>query len=446
MRYLALRTALRRPARALAMSAGVLALALLPALLPAGAGAGVARADEAPTTTKRWKYALVYYMNYDNNLEPCGRPILDMLGRGVVSDDVVVTCQADFTDREGLRRYVLTKGKEEVERLAGEDSAATSTLRDYLAWVRDRFPAERYAVIFLDHGGRLGEMSSDEKPEQPDGPKWLEVVETAKACAEWRRTLQGSVELLFLQQCGKGTLENYHAFRETAKVVMGSQTIVGAPNTYYEAVLKAVCAEPTLDGEALATKIREGDAPNMFTTYTTVREAALAELPARLEPVLAPLLAREQLALPARLRPCFDMAPDEVFYDAKALLEGLYAANELDAAPLADLFAWLERELLAGHRVSPRRVDVGGTWCGLSIFVPLSAQARARYPHYPIFQETKLDELMARFGQTLVEAVRARRRAQPGAQPGEQPGAQPGGGRRRPRGEGRRPREGTDPI
>ena len=52
------------------------------------------------------------------------------------------------------------------------------------------------------------------------------------------RSQGAEVELLFLQQCGKGTLENYYSFKDAAKVVMGSQTNVGAPNSYYAASVR----------------------------------------------------------------------------------------------------------------------------------------------------------------------------------------------------------------
>lgn len=386
------------------------------------AGAALAQSDEGagPKPPKSWDWVLVYYMNYDNNLEPCGRPILDMLQQGLASDRVAITCQADFRGDDGLRRYVLTRAEGETcERLPDEEgSAEEETLAAYLEWVKQRFPGKKYALVFLDHGGALGEMSQDEHPGREGGQNWLEVTETAKVVAEWRKQLGGSLELMFLQQCGKGGLENYHAFRGAAKVLMGSQTPVGAPNTYYAKTVEWVGEHPEADGVALARTIRETESPRMFTTYSAFHGEALEELPARLGPVLEPLLARgKELALPRGIKSCFQSPPDELFFDGIQLLRALYQANQLELAPVEAFDAWARETLLAGHSVSPLRERVAKDWCGYSLYFPVTGRAIERYAHYPLFQETKLPQLFS-------ELQAARRRTLPAGAPRGKPDRQ----------------------
>lgn len=237
--------------------------------------------------------------------------------------------------------------------------------------------------------------------------------ETSRVVAAWREAVKkdgGEVELCFLQQCGKGTLENYYAFRDAARVIMGSQTTVGAPNYHYERAIKWACANPEGTGEELAAKIREFEPPNMFTTYSAFRSTALEELPKRLAPVLEPLVAKETLTIPRGLRACFDQPPDELFVDGLALLGGLYEANEVDRAPLDVFAAWVRDELMCGHRVSPARENVAASWCGFSIYVPRSQRALKRYEHYPIDHDTALDELVQKVLASAPAAPRGRRR------------------------------------
>lgn len=377
----------RRPGRR-----WLVGLALVAALTGTASAQGA-----APKPERDWTF--VYYMSYDNNLEGCGRPILDMLGKGVSSPRLAVTCLADFTD-EGLHRYTFTSEHgERVEDLPGEGSAEEETLRDYLEWARVTYPAKRMALVFLDHGGRLGQMSNDDNPGREGGQNWLEVHETSRVVATWREAVQkdgGEVELMFLQQCGKGTLENYYGFRDAARVIMGSQTVVGAPNYYYTKTLQWAAGHPQGTGEELAAQIRLHEPPNMFTTYSAFLGEELEELPARLAPVLEPLLKKEALAAPRGLRGCFDSPPDELMIDGLALLEGLYTTNELDRAPLEAFSRWARDELMCGHRVSPARERVASTWCGFSIYVPRSRRALKRYEHYPIYAETELDALLER--------------------------------------------------
>ena len=204
---------------------------------------------------KEWEWVFFYYMAYDNNLEGCGRPILDMLKDGITTDNVAVVTFADFTDRDGMKRYEATKGEEKLTALKTEDSGDEATLKSQLEWTRDNYKAKRYAVVFLDHGGKLSEMSNDGGP-GPSKREWLHAVKVADVLSAWRKTLPGKLELVFLQQCGKGALENYHAFKATAPYVMASQTVVGAPNYYYTDMVKDICAKPDVDGKTLAELIR----------------------------------------------------------------------------------------------------------------------------------------------------------------------------------------------
>jgi hypothetical protein len=186
---------------------------------------------------------------------------------------------------------------------------------------------------------------------------------------------------------------------------MASQTVVGAPNYYYTKMVKDICEKPDVDGKTLAELIRKHETDNMFVTYTTVNEKALGDLAAKLDAVLKPLLEVKEFKKPqlvrqysrtrnaAVMRSCFDM-PGEYFVDGVALLKGLYAANELDTKPLDEFSKWVKEDLITGHRVSPLREQMAGDWCGFSIMVPGSKAVLEGYKDYPIYKETKLDELM----------------------------------------------------
>ncbi|MBE7491967.1 MAG: hypothetical protein HS108_09480 [Planctomycetes bacterium] len=374
-----------------------------------------APAPQQPAETAKdspaWDWVLFYYMGYDNNLGVFGRPILDMLNKGITGERVAVITVADFRGKGGMKRYEATKAGEKETALDTEDAADETTLKTQLEWTSKHYPAARYAVVFLDHGGRLSEMSHDETP-GPSGRDWLHVVKVAEVIANWRKDLPGRLEHLFVQQCGKGALENYHAFAKAAPWVMASQTVVGAPNYYYTEVVKALCAKPDVDGKELAALIQKHETDNMFTTYTLVNNAAMEKLPEKLNAVLKPLLELETLRQPAILaenprrneakpegafcRRCFQPANDESFVDGLALLRALYDANGLDKAPCDTFAAWVKEDLVALHRVSPRATAKAGDWCGFSLYVPSTKAALERYKEYPIYKDTKLKELMAR--------------------------------------------------
>lgn len=364
-----------------------------------------AKADPA------WDWVFFYYMGYDNNLESCGRPILDMLKKGITSDRVAVITAADFNDTDGMKRYEATKTGEKETKLDTEDAADEATVKQQLEWTRDNYKAAKYAIVFLDHGGALSEMSYDENPGKSKRD-WLHAVKVADVISAWRKTLTGKLEYVFIQQCGKGTLENYYAFRNTAPYVMASQTTVGAPNYYYTDALKEICAKPDIDGKQVSHLFQQHETDNMFTTYTTINDKALIALPEKLNAVLKPLLEAKEFKKPAILgerirraekapegpsaRMCFQGGADESMVDGLALLKALYEANKLEMAAYDAFAKWVKDDLITEHRVSPARETVAGSWCGFSLYVPRTEAALERYKDYPIYKDTTLKELMAK--------------------------------------------------
>lgn len=337
---------------------------------------------------ERW--VLIYYMSYDNNLDPLAAPILDGLQRGVAGSGLVVTVLVDDRDRRGLKRYAITGRGTEVERLATDDSSSTATFAAYLDWARNRYPADRYAVVFLDHGGRLDQMCLDDWPGEGRDAAWLSARAVADALREFRKALDGVLELLFLQQCGRGSIENLYNFRDTARVVLASQENVGAPNTYYEPTLKWLAAHPASEPAALARQIMASD--EHYSSYVAVAGAALSELPRRLAPVVDALAGRTGAQrLPAGLQPSFSNQGEQNF-DLFEWLESACSASSVPVEPLRQFQAWVEGALIVALSTDGPK-SRGRNLSGLSLFVPASRQSWQSYAAYPLYRESSLSRL-----------------------------------------------------
>ncbi len=322
------------------------------------------------------EWTVVYYMSYDNNLERCGPVILDGLEKGVKDPAIAVTVLHDDRRRDGLNRHVLTAAGRATEKLATDDSASEETLREYLSWAARTHPAKRLAVVFLDHGGKLDEMCADEWPKEGGTKHWLSAKLVGPILRDFAKS--ANVELLFLQQCGRGSIDNLYAFRGAAATVMASQTTVGAPNTYYEKSMKWLAANPKATGAELAKRIAGDD--EHFTNYAWVDGKALAELPGRLAPAVKAL---DKAALPTGLKPCFP-CDGEANYDLVAWLEAACG----DASK--EFTSWIREKLVVGHG---KRGRAAADWCGLSIFVPKSRKQFDRYADHPLYADSALDDV-----------------------------------------------------
>ena len=362
-------------------------LALVLAAGALGAAASLSRAEDAPT----YEWGVAYYMSYDNNLEKCGKPILGMIEKGVTSPKVVCAVQADFTDEGGMHRYVFKSTGKEESRISSDDSASEDEAAAYFEWFAKTYPCQHYVFTFLDHGGRIDEMCVDDHP-PPGGKKWMSGKVMGEKLRGVKAKLKGKLDLLFLQQCGRGSLENLYSFRGTADFVMSSPVPVGAPNTYYTALGKWLGESPKATGSDVAAKIAAED--QHYTIYTCLRTPKLDELPAQLDKVLGPLAKTAGLAPQPVTTKDVIHPVGEPIVDAKLYLEGVAAVNSGVAAKEVDaFFKWTREELFTFVTFHPKHGDMKDQLCGLSIFAALTPAQAVRYSDLDLYKKTQLPAL-----------------------------------------------------
>jgi hypothetical protein len=308
---------------------------------------------------------------------------------------------ADGADPGGLRRHVIADGERKLEILPTEDSASVATVRELLSFMVENYPAERYGIVFLDHGGGLDEMCLDRRPDAKRKNAWLSARKTGEALRKFRKEVrkkgESDVELLFLQQCGRGSIENLYNFRGAARAVVASQGKMGAPNDYYRATFFRLGRKPETKAFDVADGILWDE--EQFITLVCVDGEKLAELPKRLDPVVAELLAAESPKAPDDAALCFrgNYRKDETTYDLLHWLERAYAASKVPeekAKAGAAFRAWVEKELIVHFRRHPLKRRQVADWTGLGLFVPEAVATRERYAGYPLYEASRLPDLL----------------------------------------------------
>jgi len=356
-----------------------------------------------PSKANVYEWVFVYYMSYDNDLSPFGEVILGDLRNGLSNSKVAVVVQADFIDSKGMKRIGLyyadgkTHRKETV--LRSEDSADEAELRKYLKWVSKKWVAKNYCIVFLDHGSSLNHMCLDRKPSanrnknrQFGSGKWLCASEAAKVVASFNQKTDRKVRLLFLQQCGRATIQNLYNFADASEYIMASPLIVGAPNTYYTKTIAAVSQDPNVTGEILAGTIMRED--EHYTLYTLIINEQLKRLPEKLAPVLKSFGRASALFRPESCSHLFEYE-SEKFYDLKSYFYALNSANNNIAGRELDVFfEWCESRLIVSKAVREPESTVELSYCGLSIYVPSSPNASTSYNFLPLYRQTELEHTM----------------------------------------------------
>jgi hypothetical protein len=357
--------------------------------------------SEANVVKERgYEWVFVYYMSLDNNLSIWGQRVLKDLERGIVNSKVAVVVQADFGDTGGMRRVTMRRVEGEVQReeivLDSEDSADESELRKYFEWVEKEWDGENYAVIFPNHGGRLNEMCSDEKPfknqdenKQFVSGKWLRSSEVGKIAVEFNEKTGGKVRLLFLQQCGRGSVENLCNFVDSADYILASPTSVGAPNTYYTAMVTSAALNGDIGGDVLAQIIMAED--DDYLVYTLVNNGELKKLPERLKAALKAFREAPSLDAPGRCLKMFGYA-GESYYDLKSYLQALdLANNDVDGEGVVRFLEWYEGNVVVDKSFGKVKEGSGATFSGLSIYIPYGQNELERYNFLPFYKQTGLD-------------------------------------------------------
>lgn len=96
--------------------------------------------------------------------------------------------------------------------------ADPATLREFIRYGKERFPAERYLLALYDHGGGWAGACVDDT----DGG-WLEMDDIRQALVS-----SGGVDIIaFTAPCLMGALESVYELRDVADVYIGSEELSG---------------------------------------------------------------------------------------------------------------------------------------------------------------------------------------------------------------------------
>ena len=240
-------------------------------------------------TRSHHRWVVLYWMPYDNNLVHFGEPIVEMLTHGTQNSDTAVVIQSDYWGDEKMRRRHLVNGTNNETPIEVEDSSDVNAFSAYLNWANQTFEAEHWAVIIVGHGGTLNKVSPDEHGKTGQAKTWMRVDQFAEAVNRFNNATKERVELLFLQNCNKATLEVVYEVRNCAKYTLASQRDLGAPNYYYKGFLEGL-NKPETGGKEAAIAIMDSEEADMYHTLTLVDNQVVERIPEELSKALKPII------------------------------------------------------------------------------------------------------------------------------------------------------------
>lgn len=346
---------------------------------------------------KLYDWIILYWMPYDNNLSRFGLPIIKMLAKGVKDDNILVLVQSDFYGDKQLSRRVIKKDSVDVQLVDTGDSADEKVFAEYLDWAQSQFKAKKWAVVFLGHGGSLDEISPDNNP-QPGlttSIKWMNYKNLKNIIYEFNKRVSNNLELLFFQNCYKGTLETHYTFQDVSKYILSSQLLLGAPNSYYESLLNFLGKHPQIDGGQLATKIMEFESDDMYNSYTVTNNSYIKQLPEVLNPLIDAIIASKPNAVTLNK---FQVRSyrSEQFFDIIELFKKISSSSPQTQKLYQNFADFLQNKIIFKYKDGGTYygiLDRQKNFCGINIWLPYDEKQLEKYSYLQVYTDIKLVEL-----------------------------------------------------
>lgn len=159
---------------------------------------------------------------------------------------------------------VTKEGFEKVKVTANKSIGDPSTLVDFISFSKENFPAERYGLIFWNHGrGSVHGFGYDELfPEDIS----LSLHEMGEAFADLKRS-QNDLDLDFIgfDACLMATIETATLFAPYADYMIASQELEPGNGWNYEYIINALSAQPNLK----TVDLLEGIAKSYIDAYSS---------------------------------------------------------------------------------------------------------------------------------------------------------------------------------
>jgi len=226
---------------------------------------------------KEWTYMV--YMGADNNLSTAGLIDLNEMETVGSDDKVNIVLQAEFSTKfTPFDDFGLSYGGKTLRFLVKNDNdpnnidlaAGTSignvnmgspdTLRDFIQWAAETYPAKRYALAIWDHGAgwKVSPLTKGAVEDETNGG-WMTLPDLAKGVADSGVDL----DLINFDACLMGMYEVAYEFRGLTDYLVFSEETEPGDGDPYDTILAALRNKPAMGAEELAGTIVD----KYFTYY-----------------------------------------------------------------------------------------------------------------------------------------------------------------------------------
>ena len=249
---------------------------------------------ELPLDLKDW--TILVYLDGDCDLEGLQIGAFLMMASVGSTADINILVQFDriagydsrYGDWEGCKRFYVTlgmtpEGYNAISHLGEPNMGNPLTLKNFVTWGINQYPAEKYALILSDHGDNGGVC------EDLTGVyDYLSMVEIYGAMEMVHNSTGVIIDLIGYEACLMGAVEVAYHSSGWAEVIVASEELCA--DWSYDDLLSELAASPTMNSTVFAQRyvyyymLSNQDSP--FRTYTALSAFNLTTISNELVPAV----------------------------------------------------------------------------------------------------------------------------------------------------------------
>jgi len=213
-------------------------------------------------------WTFMVYMAADNNISNAAKADINEMESVGSSSDVTVVVQAEFNTGESpdlpsstVRGRVLQDRDQAnigswYSEIGNKDMTDPETLKEFITWSVEHYPAERYALVLWSHG--TGWKTEEGSPLLSKGM----MTDTTSSGGTGIMPLTGMAQaledsgvvfdLVNFDACLMGMYEVAYEFKDVASYIAFSEHLYPVQGDAYDAILQALVSNPAMDGAELA--------------------------------------------------------------------------------------------------------------------------------------------------------------------------------------------------
>lgn len=164
--------------------------------------------------------------------------------------------------------------------LGAVNMGTTAALTDFITWGQKTYPADKYILIFWDHGGgALGGFGGDVET----GTSTLSIEDLRKSVADAVAVSGKGFELIGFDACLMATVEVAYGFKDTSRYLVASEDVEPGAGWDWAGMMNFIASKPDSDGKAIGTAIADTYLAKMLKAGNegiTLSVVNLAKIPA----------------------------------------------------------------------------------------------------------------------------------------------------------------------